>query len=236
MSTYKELCSLASDLNKPEMIYQFTQLASQNASSSSILVAAFDLKSPSTVANDQMKPLIEKIVPRLFRYKYHPTPRFQNSMISIWDSLVSDTKASVELHYWAILDELLTNLTNFDDNVRIACCLALRDLIKSNSGLRLRYHDRQMHAVKGDVSGGADCKMDVDPVEGTSSSYTKMDIDSGGNAETQLEPELHKLWTQLFRVMDDQKEQPRMVAEATAKQISKVFYLKKFQMYKKKMP
>lgn len=32
ITTYKELCSLASDLNQPEMIYQFMQLANHNAS------------------------------------------------------------------------------------------------------------------------------------------------------------------------------------------------------------
>lgn len=31
LSTYKELCSLASDLNKPDLVYQFMQLANHNA-------------------------------------------------------------------------------------------------------------------------------------------------------------------------------------------------------------
>lgn len=114
ITTYKELCSLASDLNKPEMIYQFMQLANDNAAWNSKLGAAFGLKSISKAAKDQMKPFLEKIVPRLYRYKYDPTPKIQHSMISIWDSIVSDSKGTVELYYWAIFDELVTNLTNVE--------------------------------------------------------------------------------------------------------------------------
>lgn len=215
------MCSLASDLNKPEMIYQFMQLANHNASWNSKLGAAFGLKSISPVAKDQMKPFLEKIVPRLFRYKYDPTPRIQNSMISIWDSIVSDSKETIDTFYWAILDELLANVTSVEWRERIACCLAIRDLIKSNKGLRLRYHDRQMQSVKMDVCDGGESKMDVDPMEGTSSGPTKMDVDGVG---APIEPELQKLWTKLFRVMDDVHEGTRNAAEGTAKQLSKVRY------------
>ena len=31
LSTYKELCSIASDLNQPDLIYKFMHLASHNA-------------------------------------------------------------------------------------------------------------------------------------------------------------------------------------------------------------
>lgn len=88
------------------MIYQFMQLANSNAQWNSKLGAAFGLKSISTIAKDQMKPHLEKIVPRLFRYRYDPTPKIQNSMISVWDSIVSDSKETIELYYWAIFDEL----------------------------------------------------------------------------------------------------------------------------------
>lgn len=93
------------------MIYQFMQLANSNAQWNSKLGAAFGLKSISNVAKDQMKPHLEKIVPRLFRYRYDPTPKIQNSMISVWDSIVSDSKETIEMYYWAIFDEL-GNLSN----------------------------------------------------------------------------------------------------------------------------
>lgn len=124
------------------MIYQFMQLANHNAAWNSKLGAAFGLKSISKAAKEQMKPYLGKIVPRLYRYKYDPTPKIQNSMISIWDSIVSDSKETVEKYYWEIFDELTNNLTHVEWRVRIACCLAVRDLIKRNTGLRLKNEDR----------------------------------------------------------------------------------------------
>lgn len=138
LTTYKELCSLASDLNQPEMIYQFMQLANHNATWNSKLGAAFGLQSISKSAKLKMEPYLGKIVPRLFRYKYDPTPKIQNSMISIWDSVVSDSKATVEAYYWEILEDVTKNLTSPEWRTRIACCLAVRDLIKRNAGLKLR--------------------------------------------------------------------------------------------------
>lgn len=201
------------------MIYQFMQLANNNAQWNSKLGAAFGLKSISHVAKDRMKPYLEKIVPRLFRYKYDPTPKIQNSMISIWDSIVSDSKDTVETYYWGILDELVTNLTDVEWRVRIACCLAIRDLIKRSNGLKLRYHDRMMSAVKASTSATTDSnKMEVDEIE--NSNQSSMQI--GNDGFECDEPDLYRLWTQLFRVMDDVHEGTRLAAEGTAKTLSKV--------------
>lgn len=188
------------------------QLANHNAVWNSKLGAAFGLKSISKAAKDQMKPFLEKIVPRLYRYKYDPTPKIQNSMISIWDSILTDSKETIETYYWAIFEELVTNLSDPEWRVRIACCLAVRDLIKRSSGLRLRYHDRFVSTVNASSS-----KMDVDQAENTAHSM-QLDSDEFQGSE----PDLYKLWTQLFRVMDDYHEGTRLAAEGTAKQLSKV--------------
>lgn len=186
------------------------QLANHNAAWNSKLGAAFGLKSISKGAKEQMQPYLGKIVPRLYRYKYDPTPKIQNSMISIWDSIVSDSKTTVEKYYWEIFDELTSNLTHVEWRVRIACCLAVRDLIKRPTGLKLRYDD----VIAAAVSSGSE-KMDVDDVAG-SSVVESMDVDDVP------EPELAKLWSQLFRVMDDVHEGTRLAAEGTAKALSKV--------------
>lgn len=106
------------------------QLANHNAAWTSKLGAAFGLKSISADSKAKMQPYLGKIIPRLYRYKYDPTPKIQNSMISIWDSVVSDPKEAVEKYYWEILKEILDNLTFTEWRVRIACCLAVRDLMK----------------------------------------------------------------------------------------------------------
>ncbi|EDV56365.1 proteasome-associated protein ECM29 homolog [Drosophila erecta] len=194
ITTYKELCSLASDLNQPDMIYQFMQLANHNATWTSKLGAAFGLKTLSAESRQKMQPYLGKIIPRLYRYKYDPTPKIQNSMISIWDTIVSDSKEVTERYYWEILRELLDNLTCKEWRVRIACCLAVRDLLKRPNGLKLRSEE-QVRRVPNVNS------MEVDEVP---------------------EPELKDLWFQLFRVMDDIHEGTRVAAHGTASFLGKL--------------
>ncbi|KAH8285548.1 hypothetical protein KR054_010857, partial [Drosophila jambulina] len=194
ITTYKELCSLASDLNQPDMIYQFMQLANHNATWTSKLGAAFGLKTLSAESRQKMQPYLGKIIPRLYRYKYDPTPKIQNSMISIWDTIVSDSKEVTERYYWEILRELLDNLTCKEWRVRIACCLAVRDLLKRSNGLKLRSEELMRRTPASDA-------MEVDEVP---------------------EPELKELWFQLFRVMDDIHEGTRVAAHGTASFLGKL--------------
>ncbi len=67
LSTYKELCSIASDLNKPDLIYKFMQLAKHNALWSSRRGAAFGFSRIAKLAHEQIKPHLGVLVPRLFR-------------------------------------------------------------------------------------------------------------------------------------------------------------------------
>ena len=139
------------------------QLANHNAAWTSKLGAAFGLKSLSSETKAKMQPYFGKIVPRLYRYKYDPTPKIQNSMISIWDSIVSDPKEVVEKYYWEILREILDNLTFNEWRVRIACCLAVRDLLRRPNGLRLRTDERKLKNDDTDqpASSSKSIKMDV---------------------------------------------------------------------------
>ncbi|XP_030379976.1 proteasome-associated protein ECM29 homolog [Scaptodrosophila lebanonensis] len=200
ITTYKELCALASDLNQPDMIYKFMQLANHNATWTSKLGAAFGIKTLSADSRLKMQPYLGKIIPRLYRYKYDPTPKIQNSMITIWDSIVIDSKNAIEQYYWEIFHELLENFTSKEWRVRIACCLAVRDLLKRPNGLRLRSEE---------------CKPNA-----TSSSLQK--ISEGMDVDEVPEPELKELWYQLFRVMDDIHEGTRLAAQGTATVLGKL--------------
>nr|CAD7265678.1 unnamed protein product [Timema shepardi] len=108
LSTYKELCSLASDLNQPDLIYKFMHLANHNAiwnskkvSRDTILKplyfqgAAFGFSTIASKAGQQLTEHLPKIIPRLYRYRFDPTPRIQNSMASIWHALVPETQKTV---------------------------------------------------------------------------------------------------------------------------------------------
>jgi proteasome component ECM29 len=97
LSTYKELCSIASDLNKPDLIYKFMHLANHNALWSSKKGAAFGFSSIAATAREELKPHLPLLVPRLYRYKYDPNPRVQLAMTSIWTAVVPESKKAVSL-------------------------------------------------------------------------------------------------------------------------------------------
>lgn len=197
ISTYREICSLASDLNQPELVYRFMHLANHNAVWTSKKGAAFGFSAIATLASDELNKYLPNIIPRLYRYQFDPTPKIQQSMASIWHAIVPSTHKAVgssllgsfsysvyqcimfpflyqvETYHKEILQDIQVNLTNDQWRVRISCCLALADLLRSNAPINL-----------------ADCGSE--------------------------------LWKQLFRVMDDVHEGTRLAASNTTKILSKV--------------
>lgn len=97
LTTYKELCSLASDLNKPDLIYQFMHLANHNSMWNSKKGAAFGFSSIAEKCGERLKPHLHKIIPKLYRYQFDPNPNIQMSMQNIWRDLVSDSQKTVIL-------------------------------------------------------------------------------------------------------------------------------------------
>lgn len=57
--------------------------------------AAFGFHSIAQQAGTQLSEHLPKIVPRLYRYRFDPTPKIQNSMSSIWHALVPETQKTV---------------------------------------------------------------------------------------------------------------------------------------------
>ncbi|VVC92327.1 unnamed protein product [Leptidea sinapis] len=111
LSTYKELCSLASDLNQPDLLYKFMHLAHHNSVWNSKRGAAFGFHTIAVQAGAQLSEHLPKIVPRLYRYRFDPTPRIQTSMASIWHAIVPNTQATVQKYHKEILLDLVSNLT-----------------------------------------------------------------------------------------------------------------------------
>ena len=68
LSTYRELCSLATDMNQPDLIYKFMHLANHNAIWNSKKGAAFGFGSIAKKAGQQLAPHLPVIVPKLYRY------------------------------------------------------------------------------------------------------------------------------------------------------------------------
>ncbi|KAJ2947108.1 hypothetical protein O0L34_g16457 [Tuta absoluta] len=159
LSTYKELCSLASDLNQPDLLYKFMHLAHHNSMWNSKKGAAFGFHSIALQAGAQLSEHLPKIVPRLYRYRFDPTPRIQNSMSSIWHAIVPNTQHTVHKYHKEILDDLVANLTSPQWRVRMSCCNALSDLLRGAQNLHESLHQlptiwSQLFRVMDDVHEG----------------------------------------------------------------------------------
>lgn len=133
LSTYKELCSIASDLNQPDLIYKFMHLANHNALWNSRKGAAFGFSSIAAHSREQLEPYLPKIVPKLFRYQYDPNMKIQQAMTSIWAALVPETKKTVDKYVNEILEDLKTSLGSNIWRVRQSSCMALSDLLSGRS-------------------------------------------------------------------------------------------------------
>lgn len=132
LTTYKELCSLASDLNKPDLIYQFMNIANHNAMWNSKKGAAFGFSSIAEKCGKNLQAHLPKIIPKLYRYQYDPTPNLQASMQNIWHALVPESQKVIDEYYHEILADLLENLNSSQYRVRQSCCLALQDFLKGS--------------------------------------------------------------------------------------------------------
>lgn len=137
LSTYREICSLATELQKPDLVYYFMHLANHNAVWTSKKGAAFGFAAIAEIANEELNKYLPNIIPRLYRYQFDPTPKIQHSMSSIWRAIVPSTSKAIEQYHKEILSDITDNLTNYEWRVRISCCNALADLLRVNVRLNL---------------------------------------------------------------------------------------------------
>ncbi|XP_072318992.1 proteasome adapter and scaffold protein ECM29 [Eucyclogobius newberryi] len=143
LSTYKELCSLASDLNQPDLVYKFMNLANHHAMWNSRKGAAFGFHMIASKAGEQLAPFLPQLVPRLYRYQFDPNLSIRQAMTSIWDALVTD-KTLVDKYLKEILQDVLSNLTSPTWRIRESSCLALNDLIRGRQADDLTDHLAEM--------------------------------------------------------------------------------------------
>ncbi|KAG2227610.1 hypothetical protein INT45_002295 [Circinella minor] len=130
ITTYKELCSLASELNQPDLIYKFMSLANHNAMWTSRRGAAFGFQNLMSLAEKELEPYLPRLVPKLYRYQFDPNGQVNQSMKTIWRSLVKDNQKTVEKYFDLIMDDVLAGLGNRQWRVREASCAAVTDLVQ----------------------------------------------------------------------------------------------------------
>jgi proteasome component ECM29 len=136
IGTYKELCSLASDLNRPDLVYQFMNLAHHNSIWNTRRGAAFGFNAISQLSQEQLQPFLALIVPKLFRYQFDPNVKISQSMTAIWNSLIKqDNKKIIDNYLLEILNDIELNMISPVWRVRESCCNALLDLLKGGRNL-----------------------------------------------------------------------------------------------------
>ncbi|XP_078050250.1 proteasome adapter and scaffold protein ECM29 isoform X2 [Augochlora pura] len=137
LSPYKEICSLAIELQKPDLVYYFMHLANRNAVWKSKKGAAFGFAAIAKMSSDELSKYLPSIIPRLYRYKFHPSHKIQLSMCNIWDVIAPSSSKAIERYHKEILNDIIDNLTHHEWRVRISCCDALAALLRENVRLNL---------------------------------------------------------------------------------------------------
>lgn len=138
VSTYKDVLNLASDVGDPSLVYKFMSLAKSSALWSSRKGMAFGLGSILSKSSlDEMlssnKTLANRLIPKLFRYRYDPNTSVSKSMDDIWNALVKDTSKTINTNFVMIQNELLKGMGNKEWRVRQASTAALNDLLQAVS-------------------------------------------------------------------------------------------------------
>lgn len=132
ITTYKDIMSLASEVGDSSLVYRFMSLASNNAIWSSR--AAFGRYGLSNVLSDSSVDGYlasnPKLYPKLYRYRFDPNTNVRRSMNDIWNALVKDSSATIEIHFDAIITDLLVSIVDREWRVRQASCAAIADLVQ----------------------------------------------------------------------------------------------------------
>ncbi len=129
LTTYKELCTLATELGQPELIYRFMNLAGSNKVWNSRRGAAFGVSLIATQAADRLRPHLPTLLPKLYRYQFDPNERIQEAMGGLWQTLVADPEKAKTEYLSDMFKELLPGIGSRLWRVREASCLALADLL-----------------------------------------------------------------------------------------------------------
>ncbi|EMG49100.1 hypothetical protein G210_0210 [Candida maltosa Xu316] len=135
VSTYKDVLNLAQDVGDPSLVYKFMSLAKSSSLWSSRKGIAFGLESilaqsslDKLLATNQQ--LSDRLIPKLFRYRYDPNLGVSKSMNDIWNALIKDTSKAVDANFDKILKEVLNSMGKKEWRTRQGSTAALNDLLQ----------------------------------------------------------------------------------------------------------
>ncbi|KAI1159794.1 proteasome component ECM29 [Nemania serpens] len=126
ITSYKDIINLANEVGDQRLIYKFMALATNAATWTAR--SAFGKFGLSTILSDAE--LDPKIYPKLYRYRFDPNANVRRSMDDIWKAVVKDQTATIDVHFDAIMTDLLKSILDGREwRVREASCAAIADLI-----------------------------------------------------------------------------------------------------------
>ncbi|KAI0876007.1 ECM29 protein [Hypoxylon argillaceum] len=126
ITSYKDIINLANEVGDQRLIYKFMALATNAATWTAR--SAFGRFGLSTILSDAE--LDPKIYPKLYRYRFDPNPNVRKSMEDIWKAVVKDQTVTIDVHFDAIMTDLLKSILDGREwRVREASCAAIADLI-----------------------------------------------------------------------------------------------------------
>ncbi|KAG0682546.1 proteasome component M29 [Pichia californica] len=135
ISTYKDVLNLASEVGNPSLVYKFMSLAKNSALWSSRKGIAFGLG--AILDKEKLDKLLKenpnlsnRLIPKLFRYKYDPSTSISRTMNNIWNSLILNNKQTIDENFDSILKELLNGMGDREWRIREASTSALQDLLR----------------------------------------------------------------------------------------------------------
>lgn len=146
VSTYKEICNLASDTGNPELIYRFLALSSHSTLWQSRKGAAIGMG--SLLDQFSMQELLERnpiyakrLVPKLYRLCRDPNPGVAKAMQDIWDAAFGKTASPIVASMFSeILTELLKGMGDKTWRTRQASAKAMGDLCSGVDIGKLESH------------------------------------------------------------------------------------------------
>jgi len=128
LKTFQELSEIANEMRSPDMLYKFLDIAGNHAAWTSKRGAAFSLGSLLKTC-EELKPQLDSLIPKLFRYRFDPNQMIKTTMTTLWRSLVENPEEAVKKHYHAIMKDCLRCMQSKEVRVLIASSFAVLDLI-----------------------------------------------------------------------------------------------------------
>ena len=93
----KEGQKSARAIGKPDLIYRFLDLANSRS--------IWNSKYGKT--SEESKPDIEKLIPKIYRYRFDHSDVLSSTMDSLWNSLVQDSDKAIERNFQIIMKDLV---------------------------------------------------------------------------------------------------------------------------------